>query len=125
MQPGRVQALPRRRRAAVCLVVLATALVAAAAISHVWTRLRAIEHGYKISKASKRHMKLLEVNRQLRIEVALLKNPARVARIASEELGMHHPRPDQIRRLRLRSPATAKAVADAHDPNPHLARVGR
>jgi cell division protein FtsL len=93
-------------------------LFASAAISHVWTRMRAIECGYKISKASKRHRKLLEVNRRLRIEVTLLKNPKRVARIAAEELGMHHPQPDQIRRLRLR-PASPKKQP------PHLARAGR
>jgi cell division protein FtsL len=82
-------------------MVVTMALVTAAAISHVWTRMRAIECGYKISKESKRNAKVLEANRRLRIEVALLKNPARVARIAAEELGMHHPRPDQIRQLRL------------------------
>ena len=88
------------------------ALFVGAAISQVWTRMRAIQYGYKISEASKRKQKLLEINRRLRVEAALLKSPARVARIAADELGMHHPQPDQIRKLRL---GRAR----------HLARVSR
>lgn len=90
------------RRGAVVLMLLAMVIVSGLAISHVWTRLRAFEYGYKISKAAKRRARLLEINRRLRIEVALLKSPARISRIATEELGLQPPKPEQIRRLSLR-----------------------
>ena len=105
-----------RRRAVVVIMMVAMVLIAAAAVSHVWTRLRAIEYGYKISKATRRNAKLVEVNRRLRIEVALLKNPARIGRMATDELGMQHPQPEQIRRLRLegdRRPRPAEHLARA------------
>jgi len=96
-------------------MLVALVLCTAAATSHVWTRLKAIELGYRLSKASKQHAKLLEINRRLRIEVALLKSPDRIARIASEELGMQQPRPGQVRRLWL-------PRASDHDAQ-HLARA--
>ena len=85
------------------VLLLALAVVTSALISQIWTRLKKIEYGYKISKASKENAGLLEINRRLRIEVALLKRPARIHRYATEELGMSAPRPDQIRRLRVRA----------------------
>jgi cell division protein FtsL len=86
-------------RGVVALMVVVATIAATAAICQVWTRLRAIEYGYKISKATREHTKLLEANRRLRLEVALLKNPARIARLA-EELGLRHARTEQVRRLR-------------------------
>ena len=108
------------RRSAVWLMIIFTALACAAAISQVWIRLQAIDYGYKISEASKKNAKLKEINRRLRLEVALLKNPARIARIAAEQYDLHPPRPEQVRRIRLkgtiptlgapRGPALARAV---------------
>jgi cell division protein FtsL len=92
-------------RGIVALMVIIATVAATAAICQVWTRLRAIEYGYKISKATQEHTKLIESNRRLRLEVALLKNPARIARLA-EELGLRHPRSDQVRRLRHRPAPT-------------------
>jgi cell division protein FtsL len=104
-----------RRRGIVALLLVALVMATAAAISQVWTRLKAIEYGYKISEASKEHARLQQINRRLRVEVALLKSPARITRIATEELGMHPPRPEQIRRLRK----------GAHIPKASVARADR
>lgn len=101
------------RRGMVIALVVAAVLITAGAASHVWSRLKVIEYGYQISKASRRQTELLEVNRRLRIEVALLKNPDRVARIAAQELGMQHPQPEQIRRLRLGSKPDGEHLARA------------
>jgi cell division protein FtsL len=114
MPRGREKAIAPRRRGVVLLLLLALVVVTAASVSQVWTRLKAIDYGYRISKASKEHAKLLEINRKLRIEVALLKRPGRIARIAREELGLREPEPGQVRRLRLgngrsSSPALARA----------------
>jgi cell division protein FtsL len=89
-----------RRGIALVLALLLGALTTAA-ILQVWMRLKAIEYGYKISRATDAQRGLLEANRALRIELTLLKDPARIARIATTELGMLAPRPEQVRRLRL------------------------
>jgi len=90
------------RRGFVLLLGVCFLCAATAAICQVWTRMRAIEYGYKLSKATKRHAELLELNRRLRLEVAVLTSPSRIARVASEELGLRPPTPEQIRRLRWR-----------------------
>ena len=100
-----------KRHGHVVVLVVALAIFTSTAVSMVWTRLRSLEYGYKISKASRERSRLLEINRRLRIEAALLKRPERISRIASEELGLEHPRPDQIRRLRLPQSARARLRA--------------
>lgn len=105
-----------RRRGVAALLLLALCVATTASISQVWTRLQAIEYGYKISEASRENAKLLEVNRRLRIEVTLLKRPERIARLASEQLGMTAPRPAQVRRLWLRQPAARPGDALARAP---------
>lgn len=113
---------PKRssRAGIVALALLVTALAVTAALIQVWTHLQAIEYGYKLSKATKENTRLKELNRQLRLEEALLKNPERIAHIAKTELGMAPPQPEQVRRLQLRpldqsSEAAASTVARA-DP---------
>jgi cell division protein FtsL len=121
---GRLALPPAPRRTVVLVMLGALIVVSALAISHVWTRLKAIEYGYKISKANKQRAELVETNRRLRIEVALLKSPERIARIATEELGLQHPLPDQIRRLwprGMRPPErVARAGAEAAAPGGEL-----
>lgn len=93
-------------RGIVALMIVAMVIVGSAAVCQVWIRLRVIDYGYKISKATREHNQLLELNRRLRLELALLKNPERITQIARNELNLQSPNPDQIKRLRR------------HDPNP-------
>lgn len=81
------------------LWAVALLLATAAAIAQVWTHQRAIDYSYRISKAAKRRTELLEQNRRLRVELALLKDPARIAREAARRSGMRPPEPEQVRRL--------------------------
>lgn len=87
------------RRGMVALMLVALIVVCAAASAQVWTRLRSIDSGYKLSEVNAEHDRLQETNRQLRIELALLKNPARVKDFATRKLGMAPPKPHQVRRL--------------------------
>lgn len=93
--------LPRKtkQRELVVLLFVCFFVITSAAIAHVWTHLRAIEYGYKISLATQKNSQLMELNRRLRMEIALLKNPQRVSLIAKEQLGLSPPDPDQIQRL--------------------------
>lgn len=88
------------RKGLVVLMLLVLGVVTASAVAHVWTHLEVIDHGYRISKASRQRDGLKERNRRLRIELAVLKDPARVARLAAGRMGFGPPEPEQIRRLR-------------------------
>jgi len=116
---------PSTSRSLIALLLVAAAIAGSAAICQVWTRLRAIEYGYSISKASQEHMKLLEANRRLRLELALLKNPARIAHLAAAQ-GLQHPRADQIRRLRLPGSLRRSPAAPGSSQNTaSVAQLGR
>ena len=91
------------RRGKVILMLVILVAVCAGASAQVWTRLRSVTSGYKLSEVAAEHARLQEVNRQLKIELALLKNPARVKDWAKRKYGMTPPKPHQVRRLVDRS----------------------
>jgi cell division protein FtsL len=99
------------RRSLVLLIGACILIAATAAICQVWTRMRALEYGYKLSKASALHARLLESNRRLRLEVAVLTSPTRIAEVAAGELGLRPPSPEQIRRIRWRGARPPAEVA--------------
>ena len=101
-----------RKRTAVVLLLVALVVGVTAAVSQIWTRLEVIDYGYKLSKVNQEHTRLLEINRRLKIEFALLKNPTYINRVARERLGMKPPAPEQVRRLRrLKGPAPRRVAA--------------
>jgi cell division protein FtsL len=63
---------------------------------YVWSRIQVIQLGYEISNALKEGRGLTETSKKLRIEIAALKSYARIERIATEDLGMAKPKPDQV-----------------------------
>jgi cell division protein FtsL len=72
------------------------AALIAASLFCVWSRVLVINLGYDLSETMERHWKLVGENKKLQIEIALLKSPARIERIAQDELGMEKPLPGQI-----------------------------
>lgn len=101
-----------RRNGWVMLLLVSLIVCSAGAIAQTWTNLRAIEYGYAISKATTQRARLRESNRRLRVELALLKSPARVSGVAAAA-GLRPPEPQQVRRLQLaqRRDATSPDVA--------------
>lgn len=93
-------AIKAGHRGLVLLLLITLVVVVSAAVSQIWTRLEVIDYGYQLSRANREHARLQEINRRLRIEYALLKNPSHISRMARERLGMKPPTPEQIRRLR-------------------------
>ncbi|OGP74547.1 MAG: cell division protein FtsL [Deltaproteobacteria bacterium RBG_16_50_11] len=71
-------------------------LLMGGSLFYVWSRIQVIQLGYEISSALKEGRGLTETNKKLRIEIAALKSYARIERIATEELGMTKPKPDQV-----------------------------
>ena len=71
-------------------------LLMTGSLFYVWSRVQVIQLGYGISSGLKQGKKLLEANKKLRLEIATLKSYARIEKLATEELKMSKPKPDQV-----------------------------
>ncbi|MBN2497861.1 MAG: cell division protein FtsL [Deltaproteobacteria bacterium] len=78
---------------------LLLAVLTAAACLHVRARLAVVQLGYKLSEASTENRRLLVERRKLQVEMATLRSPQRLRKLAHEKLGLVEPRPEQILRL--------------------------
>jgi len=63
--------------------------------SYTWCRVQCTRVGYEISSATADHKEELAIRNNLKIELARLKSPQRIARIARERLGLITPKPEQ------------------------------
>ena len=63
---------------------------------YTWSRLQCIQVGYEISAETEKHAERIAVQKNLRIELARLRSPKRIAKIAQEYLGLVPPSPEQI-----------------------------
>lgn len=70
----------------VLLLVLITEL-----FCYTWCRVQCTETGYEIEKQKKQYEELRRLQKSLRIELARLKAPERIAYIASREIGLIMP----------------------------------
>jgi cell division protein FtsL len=80
-------------------VLLAGALFAAVGIVHVSARVLVVRTGYQLSELEADNRALTRENDRLKLELATLKNPARLERIAREELGMIPASPGDVTTL--------------------------
>ncbi len=67
---------------------------------YVWCRVQVVQLGYMLSDAHRVHTQLLNDSKKLHLELARLKAPERVERIAIEQLGLNRPTKEQIVVLR-------------------------
>ena len=67
---------------------------------YVWCRVQVVHVGYLLSEVHRTNTRLLNDNKKLHLELARLKAPERVERIAIERLGLKHPTKSQIVVLR-------------------------
>jgi len=58
---------------------------------YTWCRVQCVNIGYRINEETRRHQHLLKLQSSLKIELARLKSPARIAEIARTRLGMKMP----------------------------------
>lgn len=61
------------------------------ALTHIWAHGQATRLGFAYSQASKKAARLKEDQRLLKLQLAKLQNPKRLARIAQQQLGMGLP----------------------------------
>lgn len=69
-------------------------------IGYVWSNFERTQLGYDLSQLKKEEMHQKEINRKLRVELAILKSPDRLESVAVQKLGLGQPRPEQIVPLR-------------------------
>ena len=62
---------------------------------YTWCRVNCIGVGYEISKATQKQQELIALQNNLKIELASLKSPERLAKIAKDQLGLIVPSKDQ------------------------------
>jgi cell division protein FtsL len=62
---------------------------------YAWCRVNCIGVGYEISKATQNQQELIALQNNLKIELASLKSPERIAKIAKDQLGLMVPTKDQ------------------------------
>jgi cell division protein FtsL len=84
----------RQKRLATIVAIFLWLLLSG--FGYVWCRVQVVELGYQLSEIHRQHTQLLNDNKKLHLELARLKAPERVQRIAIEQLGLKHPTKDQI-----------------------------
>lgn len=62
----------------------------------IWTRTQVVHMGYEINALKSRQNEYRTVNRQLQMELSLLKSPKRLEETVGKKLGMRTPSQNQI-----------------------------
>jgi cell division protein FtsL len=89
--------------------VLLTVLFAAVGIMHVTSRVMVMRVGYQLSKLDAENRNLSREHDRLKLELATLRSPARLERLAREKLGM--------------IPPPASSVVTLANPTPRMGRA--
>lgn len=70
------------------------------ALFFVWSRLEVVNLEYDISTFENRLRSLKQESKQLKLEAASLRNPARIEQMARAKLGLRLPTPEQVMTVR-------------------------
>ena len=76
--------------------LIVMALILGELFVYTWSRVQCIAIGYEIIKFKKDYRQRLAFRKNLKIEIAHLKSPKRIARIAADQSGLKMPAPEQI-----------------------------
>ncbi len=80
-------------------LVVVMVLLMLVALFHVWSRVTVIDLNLQISEADSTIREAKQEASRLRLEIASLKTPTRIEKIAREDLGMTLPTDVQIRQV--------------------------
>lgn len=98
---GRTRASEGNRGDGLVSAVLSVlVIVISVLLFYTWSRVQAVRIGYEIFNANSEMRKLDQENKELILEIATLKSPKRIERIAREELKLLPPKEEQIIILR-------------------------
>ena len=68
----------------------------AGVVVYMWPRVQVVRLAYRMQTSEQHLRQMLQAHDQLRFELASLKDPERIYRIATEQLGLGMPRRDQV-----------------------------
>jgi len=63
---------------------------------YTWCRVQYVNVGYELSRVTAKHAALVTLQNSLKVELARLKSPARIEKIARDKLGLVRPTADQV-----------------------------
>lgn len=66
---------------------------------YTWFRVQCTQYGYEISRATETRQRQITLQNNLKIELARLKSPERIVKIAKERFDLAMPQPEQIMSL--------------------------
>jgi cell division protein FtsL len=88
---------PKRRNAKMMVVwIVLLCVIIAELLGYAWVRMQCVGVGYEISALTKEQQRLNELQANLKLELARLKSPQRITKIAQEKLGLTMPTPKQM-----------------------------
>ncbi len=76
--------------------MIAAVAVMTLPLLYVWERVDVVQVGYRIQQLKAEYRILERENDELKVKVSALTSPERIARIATEQLGMMRPQPGQV-----------------------------
>lgn len=85
----------RKRRIGLIWVMLLTLFVGEL-LFYTWCRVQCVQTGYEITRETSKQKELLALQNSLDIEMARLKAPENISRIARNQLALGMPEPQQI-----------------------------
>ncbi|MBA4392402.1 MAG: cell division protein FtsL [Desulfobacca sp.] len=78
------------------LLIILLAFFVPGVLVYIWLHVQTVNFSYDIAKTQKQKRELSEMNKKLRIQLANLKSPERIERIALTQLGLKPPEKGQI-----------------------------
>lgn len=94
--PGKVEAAVAQRWDLFPYLITVLALLTLLSLFHVWSRVKVVDLNLELSDSNRLVRNLQQEQKMLRVEVATLKNPARIETVAKGELGMDLPSEQQV-----------------------------
>ncbi len=76
--------------------IIFMAMFIAELLIYTWCRVQCVGIGYEISKAAHHLQEHIKLQNNLKVELASLKSPDRIAKIAKNQLGLKTPTPAQV-----------------------------
>lgn len=94
MPPNAVK--KNRKMKALGIWIIFLAIFISELLLYAWCRVQYVGVGYDILTASRCHQELVSLQNNLKVELASLKSPDRIATIAKKQLGLDMPKPHQM-----------------------------
>lgn len=109
-----IREVDRKRHREMWSAIFIGVVVVVALLFSAWQHFELIRHGYRIEEIQRDRLVEDEIGRHLRLEIEMLRSPARVERFAVEQLHMVPPGPADasiVERVRTSPPPARSVVA--------------